>query len=239
MFDKSPVVQDDLNEPIGSFSEEENSEGSLRYPVSKEIPSVFQKANTINFRMLGIFVESHKASGNLDDSRFIPLTAPPLSHLDDTLFMMGATWQTPEQITFFAEHLPLYSQHLDDDTVTSNFWPTIEKSWFEKWPVAEPSPELIEEKGGLEKARKEERTKMVAVSTFFSAVGCVNTNSPVHPENQARLQEVDGWGRQRPESPPARQERSAQAIGSSGLYELVLRLANQASRCGTMGRVRT
>jgi hypothetical protein len=144
----------------------------------------------------GISVEPHKANENLDDSHFIPLTTPPLSHPDDALFRMGATWQTPEQIEFFAEQFPSYSRHLDDDTLTSIFWPAVEKSWFEKWPVPEPSPELIEEKGGLEKgglakARKEERAKMVAVSTFYSAVGCVSPNSPVHPENQARLQEVD------------------------------------------------
>ena len=81
---------------------------------------------------------------------------------------MGASWQTDEHRAFFSDNLPSYSHHLENDTLNSIFWPDLEKLWFEKWPVPEPTAESIENEGDLEKARKAERAKQFAVSTFYS-----------------------------------------------------------------------
>ena len=80
---------------------------------------------------------------------------------------MGGSWQLDAQRTYIEDHLPSYCEHVKNGTMESNFWPDFEKSWFEKWPAPEPSPELIAEKKSLEKAQKAERAKMVRVSTFY------------------------------------------------------------------------
>lgn len=101
---------------------------------------------------------------------------------------MGASWQNEDHKVFFNDHLPSYSQHLENDTLNSMFWPDLEKSWFEKWPVPEPAAESIQKEGDLEKARKAERAKQFTVSTFYSLTRCVNSNLLHHPESQACLQ---------------------------------------------------
>ena len=101
---------------------------------------------------------------------------------------MGATWQTLEQRTFIEDHLPLFMKHLDEGTVNAQFWPDFFDQWFEIWPIPEPTPDLVQQGGSAEKAKKVEQGKQKSVSTVHPATECANLNLRVDPENQTCLQ---------------------------------------------------
>lgn len=77
---------------------------------------------------------------------------------------MGVTWQTPDQKLFIEESLPGFVQHFTAGTVKAIFWPEFFEEWFVRWPLPEPTPDLIEKKGNVEKATKAARKKQVDVS---------------------------------------------------------------------------
>ena len=80
---------------------------------------------------------------------------------------MGVLWQTPSQKAFIEKHVPLYVQHVANGTSKAMFWPDFLKKWFETWPVAEPTPDLVEKKGDVQKALKASRSARVGVSTIY------------------------------------------------------------------------
>jgi hypothetical protein len=88
---------------------------------------------------------------------------------------MGASWQTPDQKTFIAEHLSSYIEHSSGETLKTLFWPNFLDKWFEAWPVPEPPAELAEGGENAQGATKGERAKKTAVSTVHLLL--VNLNS--------------------------------------------------------------
>jgi hypothetical protein len=78
---------------------------------------------------------------------------------------MGASWQTPEQKSFIEDHLHSFTQHSTAGTAKAIFWPEFIDKWFEKWPLPDPVPELVEKAGSVEKAVKVDHIKKVEVST--------------------------------------------------------------------------
>lgn len=107
----------------------------------------------------------HKVHDNLD-TPLLTLLSPTL-HADRTAVTMGVSWQTPEQKAFIESYLPLYFQHSTDETLKAGFWPNFKEKWFESWPLPEPSPEVVEKEGSVEKAKKVERSKKVCVSMVY------------------------------------------------------------------------
>jgi hypothetical protein len=82
---------------------------------------------------------------------------------DRTTATMGVSWQTPDQKAFIEEHLPSYIQHSTDGTLKTMFWSGFLEKWFETWPLPEPSAELSEKEGSVQKATKAVRDKKVGV----------------------------------------------------------------------------
>lgn len=81
---------------------------------------------------------------------------------------MVVSRQTPDQKAYIEESLPLFSQHLADGNLKTAFWPDFFDEWFKRWPLQEPSAELIEKEGTVEKANKAERGKQMNVSSFYA-----------------------------------------------------------------------
>ena len=96
---------------------------------------------------------------------------------------MGNSWQTEDQKAFFNEHLPSFTRSSDEGSL-KKFWLMVTKEWFECWPVSEPSPEFIEEKGTVEKARKALKTRKtevsIAQSCSFSTLTYSSTADKAH-----------------------------------------------------------
>lgn len=87
---------------------------------------------------------------------------------------MGATWQTAAHRAFIEDNLESFTRHSTDGT-TKVFWPPLLKQWFERWPLPEPTPELIEKEGGVEKAKKTIRNKETArIKRVFKSAAAEN-----------------------------------------------------------------
>jgi hypothetical protein len=91
---------------------------------------------------------------------------PPVNRTNHTAATMGHSWKTPDQKLFIEGYIPLYVQHLAGGTLKTKFWPNFFKEWFEAWPLPEPTPEVIEEKGSVERASQSSRSSKVGVSTI-------------------------------------------------------------------------
>ena len=70
----------------------------------------------------------------------------------------------PDQKVFIEKYFPSYVQHSLDGTAKGGFWPGFLNEWFKAWPLPEPSPELVEKEGSVQKAARSERNKKVGVS---------------------------------------------------------------------------
>ena len=92
---------------------------------------------------------------------------------------MGASWQTSEQKAFIEDHHASFTQHLDNGTLKSLFWPEFLDKWFASWPLPAPTPDQVEKEGHEAKAAKVERSKKVKVSVSLAATTCIGLNLPL------------------------------------------------------------
>ena len=125
---------------------------------------------------------------------------------------MGVSWQTAEQKAFIEDHLPSHHQHSQAGTLKAIFWPELIDEWFKKWPVPEPTPELVQKEGGVGKAKKAERKKKVDVSTTCMLSLSARTHW-IFAAIEASLQERYGGQRHgRPAKPPPRGPSCSQTL---------------------------
>jgi len=89
---------------------------------------------------------------------------------------MGVSWQTPDQKAFIEDSIPSYTQHSAAGTDKAEFWPDFLERWFKAWPLPEPSPDIVQKEGSVEKATKADRKRRVGVSTITCQR--VNLSSP-------------------------------------------------------------
>ena len=138
---------------------------SLELAKAKCSKNTYQTGHTASCRM------QHKTQRVQTISR-CNSSHPPLFLFcyRQTAVLMGTTWQLPEHKAFIREHLASYTQHKAAGTENTVFWPEILEKWFKEFPPSEPTPELIEEHGSLEAAKKVTRAKRVAVSVIVILV---------------------------------------------------------------------
>ena len=77
---------------------------------------------------------------------------------------MPLSWKDNEQQRFFEVHLASYVSSLEGGKLKDSFWPMITEKWFKLWPLSEPSAELVEQQGSVDKAEKVLKTKKIEVS---------------------------------------------------------------------------
>lgn len=102
------------------------------------------------------------------------------------------TWQTEEQRKFFEENLTSYVHSVEEGT-TKYFWSDAVDEWFERWPLSDPSQELIEKEGSEEAARKVSKTKKIEVSIAQQCLVSTQThlfNSRLSESSGRRLPRV-------------------------------------------------
>lgn len=75
---------------------------------------------------------------------------------------MPSTWRDDRHTAFLTEQIPAYLQSGRNAT-RKQFWDDTMKAWFERFPLDEPSTELIAKAGTKEKAIEAARVSKIKV----------------------------------------------------------------------------
>jgi hypothetical protein len=168
-----------------------------------------------------------------------PFIASPPLLADDTnriaaTATMANSWQSPEQKAFIEEHIPSYVQHIANGTAKTKFWPDFLVEWFKAWPLSEPTPELVEEKGNVQKALKSMRSKKISVSAIYLRTSRLELTVRTATEACLQVRCRQQSNRRPTESSPRR--CSTKTVGNPNIYESLLRLTDSICRYRAMGQ---
>ena len=75
---------------------------------------------------------------------------------------MPSTWRDDHHTAFLTERVPAYHQS-GRNLTRKQFWEDTAKAWFERFPLDEPSAQLIAEAGTKEKAMERARQSKIKV----------------------------------------------------------------------------